>query len=748
MSKATVADAFQTRTQCRLIKNHLMLFMKISLSLLAIAGLFVLSIMQPTPPQEEQKDYGVRAKEQDTAYFMASLGTAIEKTPLNILLDVRRAVEAVDGRMTLNVEDVTGLGVRINGQVTNNSDYLTWDWGDSTLQHKGWFSQEHTYAQPGKYTITVTAYKKIGERFAVTARAKTEVVVSPATKTSSCGFYNQIVIPDPVGDATPGGAPLYVDIRNLTVRQIGDNVQFVWEAGGNMRNEDQQYFFLVFDTDFDPNTGQNWGGAGGELKIRVYNNSILSTYFSQGGSTTRELEDLGTIVYENRRFVLTYPINSIPAQSFNFYFQSSGGTPYLDRGSLVGIDLLPAQLSRKLTVTLTDPSSNLINILTKGQSFQLQAFVVVGGVVTPAYNTRYIVTHPVHDTNPNDIITINNFGYATYRGEGYVSVTAYSPNCYLKSDPFWIANGKLYPGNDVVAVFPEAFIPVGSQYSFGNMMISYPAYMRMVNLQYAVTRNLYGGFEPYNGLKQILALFNKPNHCGGNNNPMEIAPCCYMNCGGNLDGTPNYKVYMHELGHNFGSSGSQSTTGTQQLLSANDFSINNAGFGECIASLPLIYFATEMARNPTQYGFTTENYEWRTMNDIYERDRQDVPNTLANFENLIATGQTTGIHDQQQPPPFDGVSVMCSFFQMYSLNLLNGPNPYKNSILPRFLHFFGDREPPGFVPEKVDTYFAAAFSAAVGGDVRYKFRYWGFNIDNVYFNQVYPRLVAELQSFY
>lgn len=45
-----------------------------------------------------------------------------------------------------------------------------------------------------------------------------------------------------------------------------------------------------------------------------------------------------------------------------------------------------------------------------------------------------------------------------------------------------------------------------------------------------------------------------------------------------------------------------------------------------------------------------------------------------------------------------------------------------------------------FREDKVETYFAAAFSASVGSDKRSKFRFWGFNIDDNYFDEIYPQL--------
>ena len=64
----------------------------------------------------------------------------------------------------------------------------------------------------------------------------------------------------------------------------------------------------------------------------------------------------------------------------------------------------------------------------------------------------------------------------------------------------------------------------------------------------------------------------------------------------------------------------------------------------------------------------------------------------------------------------------------------------------RFLNLFDDNELENFKEKKVETYFAAAFSAAVGNDMREKFKFWGFEIDDAYFDELYPNLYKELEN--
>ena len=62
--------------------------------------------------------------------------------------------------LSLNIEEInrtTGY-VRVNGIVSSNSTYLSWDWGDGTFEN-GWFAMTHNYADVSEnYIIRVTAH--------------------------------------------------------------------------------------------------------------------------------------------------------------------------------------------------------------------------------------------------------------------------------------------------------------------------------------------------------------------------------------------------------------------------------------------------------------------------------------------------------------------------------------------------------------------------------------------------------------
>jgi hypothetical protein len=303
-----------------------------------------------------------------------------------------------------------------------------------------------------------------------------------------------------------------------------------------------------------------------------------------------------------------------------------------------------------------------------------------------------------------------------------------------------MATGTVYgnPKKDpVIAVFPDDYATRESgSNTFGEMMQEYPAVMRTWNLSYSLSSKMYKGFKPFNGDKQIFSMMvsiyepENPFACG-NMNPLESDPTCYMR----PDGTPGYDSPIHEMGHNF-----HETQGMLQLRFANNNRMNRPI--ECIASLPIIYMYADFTKNPRKYRLDVNSYEYNYFKQKLESDIPTIYPALNDFENQIKTGQISGYFDETGN--FDKVAVFCDFFQIYAYDLTEDPNQYKQEVIPRFLGIFSDRELPRFVDEKSETYFGAAYSAAIGYDLRGKLKFWGFTIDDAYFDEIYPMLAQEL----
>jgi hypothetical protein len=64
--------------------------------------------------------------------------------------------ERKNENLEVTIETIAACKVSLNGVIENNLNPLFWDWGDNTIT-KGYFPQEHTYAQDGTYTLVVSS---------------------------------------------------------------------------------------------------------------------------------------------------------------------------------------------------------------------------------------------------------------------------------------------------------------------------------------------------------------------------------------------------------------------------------------------------------------------------------------------------------------------------------------------------------------------------------------------------------------
>jgi hypothetical protein len=563
-----------------------------------------------------------------------------------------------------------------------------------------------------------------------------------------CGFYNEIEITDPAGDATPG-APSYVDVLGVRIRQIGTDIQFNWIANGSPENENGDYFFLFFDTDLNPETGRERGGIGAEIVIGILGppgSPYINGFDSEGEWITNEPGP--DVIWGPEGFTFQIPRATFDVDQVDLYFEASGGTPWSDEGPVSRVVLETPQAKVLLVITADTRVPNvhppLIYLPDKDEPVQLRAVFKHGGISTPvdASEIDYEIWHhaPHVISNPEAIISIDSNGYAHRHSEGFVSLMASYETCGVSTEEYILAGGLLYgdPSEDhVIAIFPDEYAPKDSPYTFADMMATYPNYIRTVNVEYNITSDLYAGFVPFDGDTQIFALLDIPDGCGGAGNPLETCPCCYMNCG---SGVPAYIVAAHEMGHNF-----HDAPAMAQLLWSNGprFGANFAY--ECVASLPVNYMFREIYLNGQDYGLGPGTYEWGFFSQFAEDDNFNI---LDDFEDYIDVGQTTGYFDMEGIyDTYEIIALFCSFFQAYLYEYEDYSSPYGHDFLRRFLNVWGDEEIPDFQEDKVETYFAASFCAAVGKDVRDKLRYWGFAIDDEFYDQIMPMILSRIELF-
>ena len=530
-----------------------------------------------------------------------------------------------------------------------------------------------------------------------------------------------------------------INVINASLSQIASSLVMDMHLKRKAISYNGCYKFLI-DEDMNSNTGLEVRGAlGVEFFVTVCG---YNTRWNFGIDSNQDVRDK-TIDYsiDENHIKMVVKGDIIKTEKFGWSFETFNNDGQDNNNEVSEFTVSDTDVELLISSNnLVTKNPLLINVPYNSR-VKLNVGLNIDQEVIPVdiNNIEFSLIHPPADQDPESIISIDSEGYAHYNNAGYVSVSASLKDCPIYSDDTIIAGGNVYgdPVNDnVIAVFPQKFKPRNSQYTFGDMMDNYPDFIRTVNLAYRITSELYNGFEPYNGDKQVLALLDIPDHCGGNNNPLETAPCCYMNCG---DGTPMYNVIIHEMGHNFGTN-----KGMLQFASSlRGRIIDGAGFGECSASLPVIYIASEIYNNPEKYGISKDDFEWKYYRDFLQQDIPYAQSQLQNFENLINSGEISGVFDNNGK--FDGVAAFCSFFQLYSYDITEEDNPYNNEIIKRFLNIFEDKELENFEEGKAETYFAAAYSSAIGHDMRSKLRFWGFTIDDNYFNKIYPQLSQKVE---
>lgn len=565
----------------------------------------------------------------------------------------------------------------------------------------------------------------------------------------ACDLLNAIEITDAAGDASVG-SPSWVDTLGLRFYQLGSDVYIRWDAATTeLSNDDvlfetEQLFRMFFDTDHNSNTGQQYAGIGAELKITlgIYHGEAAIHDFDAMGEWLGEI--LVPVSFLGDGFAFKMPEKLIPSKNFLLLFESVGA--WSDIGGPIQVQLDPdppevAIRTRSANVVL-ESGPRLMNLPERSAPLPLTTSLVIDDdetVLDPSQVSYTISHHAAHViSDPESIISIDENGIAHYNSEGFVSATASlaDENCPILSEKWILATGRVYgepASDDVIAVFPSDYVPDSSTFSFGEMMSGYPNYFYTVNLAYDMLSDLYHGFIPLNGDKQIFAPLVLEGHCGGGGNPLETAPCCYMNCG---TGEPEYGVVIHEMGHNF-----HDAPGMSQFLWANQGRFGNERVHECIASFPFIYFFNEISQQGAQYGLGPGTYEWSVFNQWAQNDRTGWEN-LEEFELLLDTGKSSGFFDSRGQ--FETVGMFCVFFQAYMYGYKGYSTPYGHEMIRRFLNIFDKDELPDFQEDKVETYFAAAFSISVGSDEREQLRHWGFTIDDAFYDQIEPMLRSKV----
>ena len=83
-------------------------------------------------------------------------------------------VEPCNIQLNLNVPELDGQTVTVNGGLIAPVKQIQWNWGDGTIEKHRYFPARHSYGKPGRYDIKVTAFavKGCSEEKSVTVEIK------------------------------------------------------------------------------------------------------------------------------------------------------------------------------------------------------------------------------------------------------------------------------------------------------------------------------------------------------------------------------------------------------------------------------------------------------------------------------------------------------------------------------------------------------------------------------------------------
>lgn len=558
--------------------------------------------------------------------------------------------------------------------------------------------------------------------------------ISPS---AGCGFYNEYSFDDPIGDAA-SGSPTYVDVKNFKVRQLGQYVQFVWEGNGDLRNNDQQYYFIVFDADLNSNTGQrSFGGIGGELKISVYHGANL-TYFDAGGNVVREDNDL-PVVFDGNKFYLNLEKTKIPSKIFNLYFESSGGTPYSDSGSVQLINLVDAttQVSPKYNINLDSSYSSQYT------SQIIKQFKITGGLKAiniPLGKTAKLLfsnNGAITATLPSNLKLFSSVDTLSVKGNLVSATGDYSQlrdlgdilavdQCYFIQDRMKVAEGDIWQGKDNTIVYPgnmrSVDFPGQSQCPDISLkqMIDDGSYIKANDLAYQMSKDLYFGGDqnhlPWDGYPVLYKYSNGEN--ASYNQLYILANKYYLmrNC--------HLQYNFHELGHGF-------TLYNDDRLSK---TLDEQEYYETIASFGPCYIQKQIVDHHNQYNIS-DGVAQNIADSICITDYQD--NRIYDL-----------INTYEADPNFDRLMHGSGYNEFIYAVVVKYARENANpniDVIKRFFRIYWPDVPMSLftsadTKDKKHTFFVASISAAVGRDLRNDFRAWSFPVDDNYFDKIYKKM--------
>ena len=630
--------------------------------------------------------------------------------------------------------------ISVSGYV-NNITRMTWDWGDGTIRDS-FFPALHHYSSNGSYIMEVTAYDPTGE-----TQSETISIVIDNAENIDCENMVPVVLLldapeyDTCGNVSVSG---YVDSYG-----VGDVTHLTWDWGdGTVRDS----WFPALHHYSDNGTYSVQVTAHhttGKTKIESIL-AFVSNAENQGFNYTF-LPHPSLVCLRDGHITETLRIdirdeNGIPIPPNEIEILFTSHNPELVQVDKFGvitsigfgeteIEVTAYTIGKKAKVKVIaghfriEPPALLLSVKDEPTGHLTVNAANADG--TPIDLTKYNIEF----SGGNHVANVDNNGI----------VTALSPPQFWEETPYLKAFLDRMPSNN------NAFIRVTSTslgltmkdfpgkhtiFRLASQVGSYPYELLIKNLQavnvadsaFLIMKKLTDTIPPTGDL---LFLVMDPGYdadgtvpCGLSGNPVRLG-VAVDNENSCLGGTDflQWGIIFHEMGHNF----MASLESFYDLISGLP---NNNTYNEGMATILGLYAIDTIIKNPFLYGFTeatTENLSRKEISLTPNHAREVYYNSLSSYETDPDYSQKFNadildaimmkLHDE------NGMSFLYRFFSVF----LPADRPLDNINLSSE----GQRL----------AFWVAACSAAAHQDLRERFQNkWGFPIDEVYYNKIYPNV--------
>ncbi len=317
-------------------------------------------------------------------------------------------------------------------------------------------------------------------------------------------------------------------------------------------------------------------------------------------------------------------------------------------------------------------------------------------------------------------------------------------NCGNVKQPMRIMIGDPFLGKDTAIIYPKDIIPSqvlpsGQDWadaSVGQVITEYNV-IKVTDIVRSLQEKIFA-HKAINGDVILMGLL--PSACGASGQPLGFGVGCLIT---SVESTtqPQWGIIFHEMGHiveNFlgelpnGLGGTYSNN-RSYFGEIDKQSVGNFMYAEGIATLAALYAEKNILVNNQTYKLPS-----KVITGIRNQFNNDHSNYLEKLSDYESAG---GVFSSMTPDVLDGIFI--NLAENDSINRLRW------EIYPKFFKIYQNPLPifiTGPLTElQGHTYFIAGLSAASGKDLRYLFRdKWHFPIDDLYFNEIYPKLILFL----